>query len=216
MEQLLARITALPVGARLAALVLLPVLVAGGYWYFVYGDMLDEMTALDSQIRQLKEERKGYEQRKKELLAYKNEVNQLLEEQKELLRVLPKNDDIEQFIEGVNAQVELAGLSKVSSVREKPVTEEMFVRHPIRMSLVGQYHQINKFFKNIGELQRIVNILDLQLAPVEQKGANAGGSLKADFIAQTFQLNDARRKAGGSTKVKTQATGAAPAHKEGE
>ena len=106
-----------------------------------------------SRPRSSSKEKTDYEKRKQEYLAFRNEVNALLEEQKELLRVLPKTDDIEQFIENVQAQIELAGLSKVASVRDAAQPVEMYVKIPIRMSLTGTYHQINHFFKNVGELQ---------------------------------------------------------------
>src|SRR5581483_1751901 len=128
--------------------------------------MVDEKEQLIAQGEKLDKEKKEYEKRKVEYLAFRNEVNALLEEQKELLRVLPKKDDIEQFIESVQAQIELAGLSKVASVREAAMPVEMYVKIPIKMSLTGSYHQINHFFKQIGDLKRIVNIEDLSLEPV--------------------------------------------------
>jgi type IV pilus assembly protein PilO len=69
----------------------------------------------------------------------------------------------------------------------------MYVRIPIRMSLVGSYHQINRFFRNIGELKRIVTISDLHLSSSEGQAAAGGASarsLKAEFVAQTFQFQD--------------------------
>jgi len=187
------RIAALRPLAKAGILVGAVALVALGYWYFLYSDMSDESTQIENATRQATDERDAYLIRKREYQAFRLEVNQLLDEQKELLRVLPKRDDIEQFIENVNAQVELSGLTRVSSVREAAVPEEMYQRIPVKMSLTGSYHQINRFFKNVGELKRIVTIADLQLNPASQgqpvKGAEAS-LLKADFVAQTFQFLD--------------------------
>ena len=91
-------------------------------------------------------------------------------------------------------------------VSDKPVPGDMYIRHPIRMSLVGTYHQINKFFKSIGELQRIVTITDVQFGPIEQRAATANGPMKADFIAATFQLAEPSARA---QRNRTQAGGAA-------
>ena len=188
MDELFDRIAGLKTPQKAGIVAALLFAMAGGYYYFFYAELLDETARNQAAIAEAQQEKEQYETRKREYQAFRLEVNQLLEEQKELLRMLPKKDDIEQFIEQVNAQVELAGLSKVSSIREQARSEQMYVRIPIRMSLVGSYHQINRFFKNIGELKRIVTISDLQLAPAEQN--NARGPLKADFIAQTFQFQD--------------------------
>jgi type IV pilus assembly protein PilO len=191
MQNFFDRIAALSLAAKLGILIALVVLPAAGYWYFFYSDMQDEQRQLEEQQAKLMKEKKEYEKRKQEYLAFRNEVNALLEEQKELLRVLPKADDIEQFIENVQAQIELSGLSKVESVRGAAQPVEMYVKIPIKMSLVGSYHQINRFFKQIGELKRIVNIEDLSLDPVSVGvSPDQPNPLKANFTATTFMFTD--------------------------
>jgi type IV pilus assembly protein PilO len=197
MQALFDRLAAVSLLAKLGALVGAVVLLGAGYWYFFYSDMQDEMAQLEQQGQKLQQEKKEYEKRKQEYLAFRNEVNQLLDEQKELLRVLPKSADMEQFIENVQAQVELAGLTKVASIRDAAQPVEMYVKIPIRMSLVGTFHQINHFFKNVGDLKRIVNIEDLSMSPTtENTGSlNSPTLLNAKFVATTFQFQDKGRGA---------------------
>jgi type IV pilus assembly protein PilO len=202
MQAFFDRFAALSAAIKLGIIVGLVALMAGGYYYFFYGDMLEEQAQLEKDRDRLEKEKKEYEKRKQEYLAFRNEVNALLEEQKELLRVLPKADDIEQFIENVQAQIELSGLSKVESTREPAQPVEMYVKIPIKMSLVGTYHQINHFFKQVGELKRIVNIEDLSLDPVNVGVATEQqNQLKANFTATTFMFTDkgTGKKAGGTS-----------------
>ena len=193
MQNVFDRIAGLAIGAKIGIAVGAIFLLVGGYYYFFYGDMLERKEQLARDEARLEKEKKDYEKRKQEYLAFRNEVSALLEEQKELLRVLPKKDDIEQFIESVQAQIELAGLSKVASVREAATPVEMYVKIPVKMSLIGSYHQINHFFKQVGDLKRIVNIEDLSLEPVSSGAAMAldqTNQLKANFVATTFQFVD--------------------------
>lgn len=201
MQNFFDRIAAMQPAAKLGIIAGLLVLLGAGYWYYFYDDLQTEQTQLERDRGRLEQEKKEYERRKQEYLAFRNEVNQLLEEQKELLRVLPKKDDIEQFIENVQAQIELAGLTKVTSVREAAQPVEMYVKIPIRMSLTGTYHQINHFFKQVGDLKRIVNIEDLSLEPVSAASSMAleqPNLLKANFVATTFQFVD--KGTGGAHK----------------
>ena len=203
MQNFFDRFAALSLAIKAGIIVGIVALLGGGYYYFFYSDMIEEQAQLEKDRDRLEKEKKEYEKRKQEYLAFRNEVNALLEEQKELLRVLPKADDIEQFIENVQAQIELSGLSKVSSVREAAQPVEMYVKIPIRMSLTGTYHQVNRFFKQIGELKRIVNIEDLSLDPVVTQAAiDQTNLLKANFVATTFMFTDkgmGARKAGGTS-----------------
>jgi type IV pilus assembly protein PilO len=206
MGNLFDRLAAVALGAKLGVLLLAVAVLGAGYWYFFYADMIDERAQLAAEAQKLSKERAEYEKRKQEYLAFRNEVSALLEEQKELLRVLPKRDDIEQFIESVQAQIELSGLSKVASVRESAVPVEMYLKIPIRMSLLGTYHQINHFFKNVGDLKRIVNIEDLSLQPSSSEMVsplNVPNVLKANFVATTFQFVEKSKGAVGPAKGPT-------------
>jgi len=205
MQNFFDRFAALALGAKLGIIVGLVVALTGGYYYFFYSDMQDEQAQLEKDKARLEKEKHEYEKRKTEYLAFRNEVNALLEEQKELLRVLPKADDIEQFIENVQQQIELSGLQKVESVREPAQPVEMYVKIPIKMSLTGSYHQINRFFRQVGELKRIVNIEDLSLDPVSLSVApDQPNLLKANFTATTFMFTD--KGAGATHKSGTQIT----------
>jgi len=157
-----------------------------------YSELGDERADLVAQGIKLAKEKTEYEARRKQFLAYQNEVNNLIEQQRELLQVLPRKDDIEQFLENVNSQIELAGLSHVSSVREPPVSEELYARLPIKMAARGTFHQLTRFFRNIGELKRIVTVSNLQLKHADvrpQEKELAGGELlQAEFTATTYQL----------------------------
>lgn len=199
MQNFFDRIAAMPLVQKLGIVAGLVALLCGGYWYYFYDDLQQEQSQLRIQRVRLEREKHDYERRKQEYLAFRNEVNALLAEQKELLRVLPKKDDIEQFIESVQAQIELAGLTKVTSVREAAQPVDMYVKIPIRMSLTGTYHQINHFFKQVGDLKRIVNIEDLSLEPATPATPlDQPNLLKANFLATTFQFVDKR----GGTGVK--------------
>jgi type IV pilus assembly protein PilO len=203
MQELFDRLAAVPLATKLAALFGIVAVLGGGYWYFFYSDLTDEEAKILRRKGELDQEKTDYEKRKREYLAYRNEVAQLLEEQKSLLQVLPKSDDIEQFIENIQAQVELSGLQKVTSTREGAIPMDLYTKIPIRMSAVGSYHQINQFFKAVGDLKRIVNIEDLQISPIGDGKDATRVPLKASFVATTFQYIDKRGGAAGGSANKT-------------
>ena len=52
---------------------------------------------------------------------------------------------------------------------------ELYIRIPVRIEVRGTYHSITKFFKNLSELPRIVNVerLALSIEKVEAGGLAA-------------------------------------------
>jgi type IV pilus assembly protein PilO len=217
-EKVVDRLSALSVAARVGILIAILAAIGGAYYGLFYLELMDERDQLAQEATRLATERGDYEKRKQEYLGFRNEINGLLEEQKRLLEVLPRRDDIEQFIENMQTQVELSGLSKVSSMREAATPVEIYLKIPVRMSASGTFHQIFRFFRSVSELKRIVNIEDLQLLP---DGTRAEGAatpqLKASFLASTFQFVDKTSGTVNAAANKTSASStAAPAKpKEG-
>ena len=193
MNELVAKILKLKTPAKIGLVAGIGIAVAGIYYVLFYQDLSDQVTALQQQQVQLRDERTQYEKRKSEYLAYRNELVHLQEQQRELLRALPKRQEIPSFVGNMNEQAELAGLEVLNLSIEQEVPQDLYVKIPVKMELRGGYHAITKFFKSVSELRRIVNVENLQLAP-ERTGNEAEGApvkLRAKFIAATFRYADA-------------------------
>lgn len=198
MNELVAKILKLKTPAKIGLVFGIGAAIAGIYYVLFYQDLSDQVASLQQQQVQLRDERTQYEKRKSEYLAYRNELVQLQEQQRELLRALPKRQEIPSFVGNMNEQAELAGLEVLNLSIEQEVPQELYVKIPVKMELRGGYHAITKFFKSVSELRRIVNVENLQLAPerVANEPENAPVKLRAKFIAATFRYADA---AGGGS-----------------
>lgn len=199
MNDLVEKLLKLKPIARVGITIGLCVLVAGGYYMLFHMDMQDQEASLKAQRQQLEDERTQYEKRKAEYLAYRNELVQLQEQQRELLRALPKKQEIPSFMQSINEQAELAGLEVVELRIDQEVPEELYVKIPVKMIVKGPYHAITKFFKSVAELRRIVNVENLAMTPerVATESENAPLKLKAAFIAATFRYNESSLAQGG-------------------
>jgi type IV pilus assembly protein PilO len=134
-------------------------------------------------------EKDNYEKRKREYQAYRTELTQLQQEQRELLKALPKKAEIPTFLSNLQEQAELAGLEIVSLTIEAENPMELYIRIPVRIEVRGTYHSITKFFKNLSELPRIVNVENLSLVRREGR-LGTSPRLRAKFVAATFRYRD--------------------------
>ncbi len=155
------------------------------YYVLFYMDLSDQITAQQARSKTLQGERESYEKRKKEYVAYRDELKKLQEEQRELLKALPKRAEIPSFISSIQEQAELAGLEVNTLTIESEVPEELYVKIPVRMEVRGSYHSLTRFFKNVSELRRIVNIEALSLGV--ERAPDESVKLRARFIAATFR-----------------------------
>jgi type IV pilus assembly protein PilO len=111
----------------------------------------------------------------------------LQEEQRELLKALPKKAEIPTFISNIQEQADLSGLEALNIKIENEVPEELYIKIPVLMEVRGPYHALTKFFKNVSELRRIVNIENLAIT-IDSKPEDTGPpKLRAKFTAATFR-----------------------------
>jgi type IV pilus assembly protein PilO len=195
MNDILQKVLRLKTPVKIAAAAGLIVAIVVIYYLMFYMDLQDQIKAGEVQQRSLVTEKENYEKRKKEYLAFRNELTQLQQEQRELLKALPKRAEIPTFLSSIQEQAELAGLEVLNLAIEAEAPAELYVRIPVRIEIRGTYHTVTKFFKNVADLPRIVNIENLALT-VEKADEVGSPRLRAKFYAVTFRYNN---QSGGGT-----------------
>jgi type IV pilus assembly protein PilO len=163
------------------------------FYQVLYSDVSEDIGRAEAQRNDLATERASYAKRKGEYLAYRSELRLLQEEQRELLRALPKKAEIPSFISNVQEQAELSGLEVLHIDIDPESPQELYVKIPVKMEIRGTYHQVAKFFKNTSDLRRIVNVENLSLTPERTATAeqmNAPTRMRAKFVAATFRFKE--------------------------
>jgi type IV pilus assembly protein PilO len=195
MNELVTKVMRLKAPLKVAVTAGVLALFGAVYYFLFYTDLAADIASANQGQAQLRQEKESYEKRKKEYVAYREELKKLQEEQRELLKALPKKAEIPTFISNVQEQAELSGLEVLNLKIENEVPEELYIKIPVLMEVRGPYHSMTKFFKNVSELRRIVNIENL-IITVEGKAEDPGPpKLRARFIAATFRYVE---KGGGS------------------
>jgi type IV pilus assembly protein PilO len=198
MNDFLQKLTRLKTPVKIAATAGLVAIILGVYGGLFYLDVEDQIKGARTRQEQLKGEKDNYEKRKREYQAYRNELTQLQLEQRELLKALPKKAEIPTFLSNLQEQAELAGLEIVALTIEAENPMELYIRIPVRIEVRGSYHSITKFFKNLSELPRIVNVEDLTLS-VEKVELGVSPRMRARFVAATFRYRDQEGSSEGGT-----------------
>ena len=203
MQELLRKLLKLSPAKKVGATVGVIVVLGLMNYQFFYGDTVTRIASAHAHQAELADELTSYQKRRGEYLGYRNELKHLLDEQRDLLRALPKRAEIPTFLANVQEQAELASLEVLSVEIGQESLADLYVKIPVKMEVRGTYHQITRFFRNVGELPRIVNVENLSLNPDREKSGGidlevSAPKLRAKFVAATFRFNEKAAGGGGT------------------
>jgi type IV pilus assembly protein PilO len=195
MEELLRKLRKLTPAKKMAVTAAVIALAALINYQFFYSDAAARITSARAHEADLQDEMSSYQRRRGEYLAFRAELEDLQKEQRELLKALPKRAEIPSFLASVQEQAELVGLEVLNVEIGQEAAQDQYLRIPVKMEVRGSYHQIARFFRNVSELERIVNVENLSIVPDKDKAGGEGQGaappkLRAKFVAATFRFND--------------------------
>lgn len=148
------------------------VLLAVGYWYFLYAPKSDELATLEARLVRLE----TANQRARSDIA-KGSVDKLRAEVAkdartlEIMRTLvPTSNEVPALLEDISTAARRVGLD-LATVEPMPVVPgEDFDTYRYRLAVIGSYHSIGQFLSNVGSLRRIVAPVTLEMKPQSAGG----------------------------------------------
>lgn len=175
----------LPVSARIGIGAGLLALVAVAYYLVFYGEVAGKISAAHTREGQLRNELS--EARKAEFAYQKDmaELTQRQQRQRELNKVLPTSNEYPAFLSAVQNVANVSGVALTAWSPTSEVPEKFYARIPMKVELVGRYHQIAKFFYGVGQLDRIINMENISLTEPKLVGEDV--MLKAEGLATAFR-----------------------------
>jgi type IV pilus assembly protein PilO len=179
-----------------AALILLLAVVIGIAWY--YYDTKDQLVELDRYKQQEMDLRKEFEQKQAKaanLEAYKQQLEEMRQSFGAMLRQLPNKTEVADLLVDVSQTGLAAGLEFELFDPVGEVPREFYAELPIKIRVVGTYHEFGTFISGLAALPRIVTIHNIQISPnqkTRQRGQAAAptGSLVLEAVAKTYRYLD--------------------------
>ena len=173
--------TIVKVGVGLAVLGL----TAVAYYVVFYGQLASEIEAAKAREQQLGQE---LAQARKAEFAYQKDLAELTERQlrqRELNKVLPMASEYPAFLSSIQNVANVAGVQLAGWSPNPEVTEQFYARVPMKLTLVGRYHQVAKFFYGVSQLDRIINLENVTLTKPEVRGEDV--LVQAETLATAFR-----------------------------
>lgn len=192
----------LPALAKVGITGALLVLVAVAYYVLFYGDLARSITAEETRAGQLTTQ---LDSAKDAELEYQKAVAELADReqrQRELNKVLPTDSNTANFLGSIQNVAHITGVKFVSYSWRQEQKDKYYSRIPMEIEIDGKYHQIAKFFYQVGQLDRIINMENIKIEPQRNKKGDGdeGTVLRVTALATAFRSLDAQPTAQAADK----------------
>jgi len=172
------------------------VVCAAFTWYmFVWSDDRPVLLKAEADELDLRKQFESKQQRAANLDAYKAQLGEMERSFGAMLRQLPGKTEVPNLLVDISQTGLAAGLQEKLFQPGGEQSKGFYAELPIKIRLVGTYHEFGTFVSGIAALPRIVTLHDIQIAPVSDK---AGGydNLTMDVTAKTYRYIEGEAAAG--------------------
>ncbi len=193
MKDLIERLLGLEPRQKLALILGAPLLILVLYYVFLAGPRVVETAGLRQRVAEMEEDRI----RKQAQTADRDKAAaQLRDVEQALARAmtqLPDRKEIPDLLSSISLLGRDSGLD-ILVFRQRPEAyREFYAEVPVEMEVRGTYHQVAAFLDEVGRLDRIVNVSNIEVTSPEIEGGDL--QLKARSRVTTFRfLSESERK----------------------
>jgi type IV pilus assembly protein PilO len=109
----------------------------------------------------------------------------------DLRQILPTQPELGDLLKRIKGFADQTNL-ELEIFKPEALAELEFLREqPIRMEVIGNYHQLGLFFDRVSKFQRIVNVENVAVKPApKNQDRSVRATIQANFVAKTFIYRD--------------------------
>ncbi|HSO00006.1 MAG TPA: type 4a pilus biogenesis protein PilO [Candidatus Nanopelagicales bacterium] len=171
--------------AKVAVAAIFLGLIGALYFIGFYADVSSEIETARGRTQQLQAELSKAQASKE---AYQKDLDektrreQLSREQK---KILPDESETPAFLSAIQGVATVSGVNLTSWSPTEEIPQEFFAKVPMKLTLTGKFHQVAKFFYGVGQLDRIINVEDIQIKKPKSKGDEV--EVEVECLATAFR-----------------------------
>jgi len=145
------------------------VLLAALFIYFLYMPKADQIKRTNREIATLKQRLNKARIRAKNLKKFEQEFAQVDAQFMEALKLLPNEKEIPKLLRNITQLGSDSALEFRVFIPKKERAGDFYMEIPVSLEVSGTYHNVAVFFDKVGQMERIVNILNVSMKPVKPR-----------------------------------------------
>ena len=169
-------------------------ILAGGYFFHV-ADLQKALVAAKASEDSARADYRVKFSQAASLEMYRQQRIEIQSTFESVLEQLPANTEIPGLIEDINDVGIKNGLTFASIDLQPEIKHEFYIEKPIKISVMGTYHNFGAFVSDVADLSRIVTLHDFTISLAtglsgQSLHSHPSGLLNMDIIAKTYRYND--------------------------
>lgn len=180
------QVAKLPPAARAGIVLLLVLVVAGGYYGTRYSSGSQKLEQLRAKEMELQRKLSEVRSITANIDEFEEEITNLEIKLQKVLRQLPNQREIEVLLTDISNLGKTSGIEIKSFKRRPEVIHDFYAEVPMDIEIEGEYHSIARFFDLLSGLPRIVNMGSIEVGI--EKDTLEATVLKVSGTATTFRF----------------------------
>jgi type IV pilus assembly protein PilO len=160
----------------------LAVVIAAYYVYPGLGEMRTEIAGLEEQFADKQREILKGQAIEQRLPDFEREIANLEAKLRDIQQILPTDREAGELLRWIKNLGDQSNLDLKSFAPGGLRPAEFYKEFPIEMQVVGRYHDLGIFLDRVSKYSRIINVDNLRIGAVREKGK----SIQASLTATTF------------------------------
>lgn len=151
-----------PMKRALLAAVIVAV-VAGAFAWLVYLPQSREINKIELDLAAKQKELNVLKAKAAQIEQFKQEMADAEDKFKIAMAKLPEKNEIPALLSGISRHGHEAGMEFLLFEPKGEVYKDFYAEIPVLIKVIGNYHQVGRFFEMVAGLPRIVNIRDITI-----------------------------------------------------
>lgn len=168
----------------LAILLIFVVVVGSGIYLFVIKEQLPLLERAELEERDLRNTFERKQRKAANFDAYKAQLDEMERSFGAMLRQLPGKTEVPSLLVDISQTGLAAGLEEKLFQPSAEIRKEFYAELPIKIRLVGGFHELGAFVSGIAALPRIVTLHDIEIKPEKEDNTER---LVLDVTAKTYR-----------------------------
>lgn len=178
--------------AQLGVFLAVSVALVGAFYYWWVMPTEADMAARQASLTSLRADINRGLATARQLPEFRKQVVEYQSRLESLRAVLPEQKDVGDLLRRIQTLATQSSL-QIKGFKPAPiVTKQMHAEWPIALELDGTYHNLGRFFDQVGKFSRIINVSNIHIKAKDK--ATAESTITADCVATTFVLTEGPAK----------------------